>query len=60
MWLRPLDCRSVHLCQEMALNYVPSFIKAFHFLPEQISSGRRNNGDTSGVRVPLYWRKTKQ
>lgn len=36
------------------------FIKAFHFLPKQFSSGRRNNGDACGMRVPLYERKTKK
>lgn len=48
------------LCQQMPLNCLQYFRKSFHFLFERLTSGRRNNGDASGVLLPSYRRKTKE
>lgn len=36
------------------------FLKSFHFLFERLTSGRRNNGDASGVLLPSDRRKTEE
>lgn len=44
----------------MPLNCLQYFLKSFHFLFERLTSGRRNNGDASGVQLPSHRRKTKE
>lgn len=44
----------------MPLNCLQYFLKSFHFLFERLTSGRRNNGDASGVLLPSDRRKTDQ
>lgn len=50
----------IRLCQQMPLNCLQYFLKSFHFLFERLTSGRRNNGDASGVRLPSHRRKTEE
>lgn len=44
----------------MPPNCLQYFLKSFHFLFELLASGRRNNGDASGVRLPSVGGKGAQ
>lgn len=46
--------------QQMPPNCLRYFLKSFHFLFELLASGRRNNGDACGARLPSRRSKAEE